>query len=181
MIEQNERALALRRTFESLVKRTLSEDFKGQVEVSDEGLIFQIYRGESLSGEAYDTLSILLADLALLLMGANGKAQHPGLLIHDSPREADLGGRIYARFLSVVADLQSEIANAGVALFQYIVTTTTPPPRALQTRTMTPLRLGGDDGLLFKRQLHPPPGNPTRLLFDVSGQDDGAERTEDEP
>jgi len=180
MAEQNERARVLRQTFESLVKRTLTGEFKGQVEVSDDGLVFQIYRGESLSGEAYDTLSILLADLALLLMGANGTAQHPGLLIHDSPREADLGARIYGRFLSVVAELASETANDGIALFQYIVTTTTPPPKPLQARSATSLRLGGDNGLLFMRQLQPPPENATRLLFDLSEPEDGVDLTEDQ-
>jgi hypothetical protein len=162
---QNVRAADLRQKYDALVQATLSTDFKGRIELSAEGLEFQVYRGESLSGEAYDTLSILLADFTLLLMGALGLSKHPGLLIHDSPREADLGAQIYNRLLSNAAAVASEVGHDGNIPFQYIVTTTTPPPTALQKPATTPLRLGGTDGQLFKRQLHPPPSEGSQTLF----------------
>ncbi len=154
---QNDRATGIRRIYEALVKATLSPDFVGRIRLSSDGLDFRVFRGESLSGEAFDTLSILLADLAVLLMGALGQAKHPGLLIHDSPREADLGAAIYRRLLTSVSNLSSELRSNGEVPFQYIVTTTTEPPEALQVPYITRLHLGGDYGLLFRRQLHGAP------------------------
>ncbi|HQZ69283.1 MAG TPA: hypothetical protein PLY87_29555 [Planctomycetaceae bacterium] len=84
----------LREVYATLIRNTLSSDFKGRVSLTRDGLEFRIFRGENLSGEAFETLSILLADIAMLVMGAIASAAHPGLLIHDSPREADLGSHI---------------------------------------------------------------------------------------
>lgn len=166
LVAQNKQAKELRQTFETLVQHTLSNDYNGRVEVSDEGMTFKACRGNSLSGEAFDTLSVLLADLALLKMGAAGKAGHPGLLIHDSPREADLGEQIYDRFLSLASALEGELAKDGSAPVQYIVTTTTPPPEPLQKDSH---RLGSDNGPLFTKQLEPPPTEKPVLLDEQPG------------
>ncbi|HAH46804.1 MAG TPA: hypothetical protein DCM07_18520, partial [Planctomycetaceae bacterium] len=90
--EQDQLADGLRAVFESLIRTTLSKEFRGRISLTRDGIEFRIFRGENLSGEAFETLSILIADLTVLVMGAIGAAQHPGLLMHDSPREADLGG-----------------------------------------------------------------------------------------
>jgi hypothetical protein len=50
----------------------------------------------------------------------------PDFLLHDSPREADLGLSIYHRLFQFARNLQR---FGPVPLFQYIVTTTTEPPR----------------------------------------------------
>ena len=113
-----------------------------------------MFRGENLSGEAFETLSILLADLTTLLMGAIGEAAHPGLLIHDSPREADLGGNIYRRLLLCIAQVADELGEDSSTPFQYIVTTTTPPPTQLKKKKTMRLKLGGEEGMLFNQQLH---------------------------
>jgi hypothetical protein len=123
-------------------------------QLTGEGLEFRVFRGENLSGEAFETLSILLADIAVTLMGSLGKAAHPGILIHDSPREADLGGHIYRRMLFCVADVANELKGDGTVPFQHIVTTTTPPPTNLKKKSITRLKLGGEEGQLFGRQLH---------------------------
>ncbi len=51
-----------------------------------------------------DTMAVLLADISGLIYNAkNEKSKLPGFLLHDSPREADLGKRIYwsyPRFLA---------------------------------------------------------------------------------
>jgi len=153
---QDRRADSVRRAYDSLVKSTLSNDFTGRVGLSKEGLEFRIIRGESLSGEAFETLSILLADLTALLMGALGQARHPGVLIHDSPREADLGVAIYRRFLLATSALAAEVCNGDEVPFQYIVTTTTPPPTELSEGDTVAISLGGEHGLLFNRQLASP-------------------------
>jgi hypothetical protein len=82
-----------------------------------------------MAGEAVETLCVLLADLTALAAGATGLGHHPGWLLHDSPREADLGIVIYRRLLQGVAAFA---ADDGQLPFQYIVTTATPPPELLR-------------------------------------------------
>lgn len=66
----------------------------------------------------------------------------PGcLLIHDSPREADLSRRVYHRLLTCMAELTpNDQASAKVPL-QHIVTTTTAPPPEFQSGDIVRLRL----------------------------------------
>jgi len=154
LANQDQRLNGLRQVHEALVSNTLSKDFKGRVRLNRDGLEFRVFRGENLSREAFETLSILLADLTTLLMGAIGEAAHPGLLIHDSPREADLGGNIYRRLLLCVAQVADELGENGSTPFQYIVTTTTPPPIQLKKKKTMRLKLGGEEGMLFNQQLH---------------------------
>lgn len=149
---QVERSKSFEARFDGAVKQTLTPDFKGMVDVEEEGINFRITRGESLSGEAYETLAVLLADVALLFESSAGHVHHPGILLHDSPREADLNLRIYQRLLDI-ADLQIRNAKQdGDVPYQYIVTTTTLPSRQLQ-ESVTRLKLTGGVGSLFKRQL----------------------------
>jgi hypothetical protein len=61
-------------------------------------------------------------------------------LLHDSPREADIALSIYHRLAGHVADLE----RLGTPPpFQYILTTTTDPPKALQKKPFMVLRLVG--------------------------------------
>ena len=62
-------------------------------------------------------------------MAVEEKADLPAFLIHDSPREADLDGQLYARLFSLVHQWEQEVETP---CFQYIVTTTTAPPKDLQ-------------------------------------------------
>jgi hypothetical protein len=76
-------------------------------------------------GLAIGSLKIAVFDLAVMSMAIEGKTRHPGFLIHDSPREADLGGSIYTGLF----DLAKKMDGFGSGpLFQYIITTTTKPP-----------------------------------------------------
>lgn len=84
-------------------------------------------RGE-VSTAALDSLKIVAFDLAALHMAIEEKADLPAFLIHDSPREADLDGQLYAGLFNVVQQWE----EAGTPCFQYIVTTTTAPPAELQ-------------------------------------------------
>lgn len=156
----------LRQVYEALARNTLSRDFNGRVQLTGEGLEFRVFRGENLSGEAFETLSILLADIAVLLMGTIGAATHPGILIHDSPPEADLGGHIYRRLLLCVADVANELFIGNAVPFQHIITTTTPPPSGLKSKSSTRLKLGGEGGQLFGKQLHSTDTNQQLLDFE---------------
>ena len=52
--------------------------------------------------------------------------------MHDSPREADLAASIYVSLFNAAQEL--EVAGGGAPAFQYIVTTTEPPPDALNKK-----------------------------------------------
>ena len=166
---QVERAKEFGSRFDTLVRQTLTNDFRGVVEVEEDGINFRIVRGESLSGEAYETLAILLGDLALLFESMADHCYHPGLLVHDSPREADLNLRIYQRLLDVADAHMRTSGQHGVIPYQYIVTTTTLPSKGLQKKSITKLELSGGEGSLFKMQLEagkPVSRQPT--LFDTT-------------
>jgi hypothetical protein len=132
--------------FQSIVKAVLSPDYVGALKVSLDEIEFTIKRRRSLSGEAFQTLGILLADIALLLTGAIGLSNHPCFLIHDSPREADLGINIYRHFISTMAALGHELRAGEQSPFQYIITTTTPPPEDLRAESYL---LGAKHGTLL--------------------------------
>jgi hypothetical protein len=167
--EQTDRVKQFEAHYDSLVQKTLSHEYKGTVQIATDGVIFRIHRGESLSGEAFDTLAVLLADLALLTFSPSVRVHHPGLLLHDSPREADLSGRVYERLLEVAAEAAQATGVEGSSSFQYIVTTTTPPPRRLQKASVTRLKLTGGKGSLFGKQLQAAKSSsPTSTLFDLS-------------
>jgi len=109
-----------------------------------------------MNGEAVETLSVLLADVACLIYNTvSDKARLPCFLVHDSPREADLGIRIYRSFIWFAASLQEHFSDPDKCPFQYILTTTTPPPKELQNNRVVRLRLNAAvlDELLLRRNV----------------------------
>jgi hypothetical protein len=82
---------------------------------------------------------VIAFDLAVMCMSMEGATRLPAFLLHDSPREADLGLSVYHRLFDVVCKLEGPSAPA----FQYIVTTTTPPPPQLQKAPWLRLELRG--------------------------------------
>ena len=143
--------------FSGAVRAVLaSGTYDGRVTLDNRELRFRITHGPAMSGEAVETLSVLLADVSCLVYNSvSEKVRLPGFLLHDSPREADLGLRIYRSFIRLVAALQDHFASPEQCPFQYIVTTTTPPPAKLQTAQFVKLRLDASrrSGLLLCRQV----------------------------
>jgi hypothetical protein len=131
----------VRRIFNGLVQSILSQEYQGRVAIAEDDLEFQVSRGTRLAGEALQTLSILLADVTCMMLGAEGSTVHPGFVVHDSPREADLGLHVYQNYLQFMGLLHEHLGGAGGAPFQYIVTTTTPPPKAVQDSEAMVLKL----------------------------------------
>ncbi len=119
----------------------------GRYVASDETRPFQMLRAD---GDAYTVLEILLGDLACAEDGANDAGAHPGLLIFDCPREREMGGHLYARFLTLVAEVCTHAPK-----LQVIITTTTPPPEPLREPPTRILKLSraSDDQLLLKRRI----------------------------
>ncbi|ARL49459.1 Uncharacterised protein [Burkholderia pseudomallei] len=115
---------------------------------------FEVSRG----GEAYQVLEVLLGDIVCLLDSALSDASnHPGFLVHDCPREADMSERLYREFFLVASEAAEQLGEGGAVPFQFIVTTTSPPPEDVHGEPSVVLVLGpgSDEKLLFKRELVP--------------------------
>ena len=147
--------------FSAAAKKVLpSTAYDGRVAFADRELSFQITHGGAMTGEAMETLAVLLADISCLIYNSLSKdSLLPGFLLHDSPREADLGLRLYHNYIRFAAWLDEHFKKAGGCPFQYILTTTTSPPKHLRKSDLIALRLDAskEDGLLFRRNLSRPP------------------------
>lgn len=154
--------------FSAAVRAVLSSgSYDGKVVLDNRELAFRITHGPAMSGEAIETLSVLLSDVASLVYNTvSDKAHLPGLVLHDSPREADLGIRIYRSFIRFVGSLVDSFGENDNCPFQYILTTTTPPPEELQAPQFVKLRLNASkvDGLLLCRNVAEPQGNGATLF-----------------
>ena len=155
--QHNKNRERLAAIFSGAVRSVLSSDeYDGQVNLENRGLVFRITCGPAMSGEAVETLSVLLADVACLIYNTvHDKARLPGFLMHDSPREADLGIRIYRSFIQFAASLQEHFGGPDKCPFQYLITTTTAPPEELRTakHVKLPLNASCPDGFLFRRNI----------------------------
>lgn len=133
-----------------------SSAYDGVVKFQDRELNFQITKKGTMSGEAMETLAVLLGDLSCLIYNSLSEKSHlPGIMIHDSPREADLGLRLYHSFILFVAKLDQSFTEKTGCPFQYILTTTTPPPDTLKKSDAVRLQLDASKrgGLLFRTDL----------------------------
>jgi len=148
--ERSSREQSLGELTDMMARALLSNEAFGSLQVRDEIRPFQLsLRG----GEAFRVLEILLGDVVCMLDSSDPASAFPGLLIHDCPREADMGPRPYRDYLHLIERIERE-AYGDEAPFQYIVTTTTPPPESLQQPPFLSLTLdpSHDEGLLFGRR-----------------------------
>lgn len=148
--ERSEREKALAHITNGLTRQLLPDGAFGYFDPRDENRPFHLsLRG----GEAYRVLEVLLGDVACMLDSARPESALPGLFIHDCPREADMSTGLYENFLALIGDLQMTQYLSQALPFQYIVTTTTPPPTQLQDEAVClVLDPSSDEGLLFGRR-----------------------------
>lgn len=156
--DKSAREKALAALTDALTHCLLPDGAYGSFDSRDEERPFRLsMRG----GEAYRVLEVLLGDVACMLDSANTASALPGLLIHDCPREADLSIGLYQHFLSLVDELEAKAYAGAQPAFQYIVTTTTPPPANLRDGAIClTLEPTSDEGLLFRRRF----GSGQKLL-----------------
>ena len=111
------------------------------------------FRISGRGGEAVRISEVILGDVCTLLHSAHSGVAHPGMLIHDSPREADMGDTLYQKNEQLLLQLQQLCISQDAYPFQYIVTTTTKPSPELLEQQLVKLELhsGSDDGLLYKQ------------------------------
>ena len=146
--------LAMR--FQSVVEALLGSGVHATVELSAEGLLVPRIAGRlEQRGAAMSTVSVVAFDLAALTLGIEGVAAFPGFLVHDGPREADLDLPIYEQLFRHAVSLEKRFV--GEPGFQYIVTTTTPPPAEVRDGSRwlvdPPLDASTQEGRLFKVDL----------------------------
>jgi len=115
----------LSRHFDTVVRELAGEGAEGRADLTGKGLELRVLMGGNRSTPAIDSLKVIAFDIAVLLLSIEGKTHLPAFLVHDSPREADLGLSPYYRLFQLAKRLEQ---IGSQPLFQYIVTTTTRPP-----------------------------------------------------
>jgi hypothetical protein len=130
----------LEERYRGIMAAWLPEGVAGTIKLDGNGLRVDAEfsgRGE-VSTAALDSLKIVAFDLAALHMAVEERAEIPAILIHDSPREADLDSQLYARLFDLVHQWEK---SGETPAFQYIITTTTAPPKHLQSDLHVRLRM----------------------------------------
>ena len=143
----------LQNLFDEIVHRVLKADYSGSVITSADGFAPQIRQDSVITGAAVESLSFILFDITSMLAPSRGFGQHPGFLVHDSPREADLDVGPYHSYLKELAAITMESGGEESAPFQYIVTTTTEPPTGIESFVKLSLAAHPVEKMLFKEQL----------------------------
>ena len=116
--------------FNAVIRALVAPESSGRVLLGADRLKLNVELGGSRSTAAIESLKVIAFDLAALCMSVEGKTHVPAFCVHDSPREADLGLSVYQRLFELVAAME----EVQPVLFQYIVTTTTSPPKHLCKR-----------------------------------------------
>ncbi|MCL6558092.1 MAG: hypothetical protein K6U74_04680 [Firmicutes bacterium] len=151
--------------YNALIKNVLSDTYSGALRIQKGELQFHIEEATGLSGEAVETLALILADVVAMICSCRGIGHHPRFLLHDSPREADLDQHIYSRYLRSMWNLTNEYGGQDKAPFQYIVTTTSKPPKEIEAAICLRLEAHPETKMLFGRLLTNPSTNEQLELF----------------
>ncbi|MFS8065460.1 MAG: hypothetical protein ACMG6S_03715, partial [Byssovorax sp.] len=116
--------------FAYVVRALLGDTMGGRIEDDGRHLALRVDEHGDRESAAVSTIKLLAFDLAALTASIEGHGAFPRFLIHDGPREADMDQTIYERLFLYAKSLEERFR--GEAGFQYILTTTAPPPRSLQ-------------------------------------------------
>ena len=116
--------------FEDITRAVLGKEVSARFTDYSDRIDLDVQCRGDRESSATSTVQILAYDLAALLLGAEGEAIHPGLLIHDSPREADMAPDVYQRFFLYLKEIEKAYGDEEPN-YQYIVTTTEPPPEGV--------------------------------------------------
>jgi hypothetical protein len=165
-----QRLRAIGKVYDGLIKSALSDTYSGALRMPKGEVQFQIEEATGLSGEAVETLALVLADVAAMMCSCQGIGHHPRFLLHDSPREADLDRHIYNRYLRAMMALSTKNGGAEAAPFQYIITTTSRPPDDLEPAICLRLEAHPQTNMLFGCMLRNPEFPTTAELFEERGE-----------
>lgn len=139
--------------FRNVLGDLLGHSVEARIELNAQGIFPRPANTEGIRGAAIGTSTTVLGfDLACLAASICGVGHHPRFLLHDSPREADMEEPMYHRLFRLVRSLE-RLFGERLPSFQYIVTTTTPPPSELAGKDSKFVRMTLDkrrpDGLLL--------------------------------
>jgi hypothetical protein len=155
--QQQKKALSdFSETFDRVTKAVLGVGLSASVHFDGRQLATEMNERGDLTSAAIETLKILAFDFAALISGIEGRGFHPRLLIHDGPREADMAADLYQKLFLLARELELSYGANRQPAFQYIVTTTEPPPEELQVppwRIDPVLDASTKEGRLFKEDL----------------------------
>lgn len=129
--------------FSNIIRRLVNENAKGAVTLNGDRLQLTVDVDGDRRTAAIESLKVLTFDLACLCLSVEGMTRVPAFLVHDSPREADLGLSIYDELFRLIRELEELTEKPA---FQYIVTTTTAPPDDLRHDPWLRLTLKGTPG-----------------------------------
>jgi hypothetical protein len=129
--------------FDPIVRRLVGHSAKGRVALLGNSIDLSVNMGGDCTTVAIDSLKVWAFDLAALCLSIEGVTRVPAFLLHDSPREGDLGLSIYHHLFKLVRELEKQ---AEQPLFQYIVTTTTRPSDDLTREPWLVLTVRGSPG-----------------------------------
>ena len=142
-------------TFDHVAKAILGLEVNGSIHFDGRQVETKTSERGDLTSAAIETLKILIFDLAALISSVEGRGFHPRFLIHDGPREADMAADLYQKLFLLAHELELA-STTSTPSFQYIVTTTEPPPVDLQdskSRLDPILDASTKGGRLFKEDL----------------------------
>jgi hypothetical protein len=142
-------------TFDRVAKAILGLEVSGSIQFDGRQVETKMSERGDLTSAAIETLKILIFDLAALISSVEGRGFHPRFLIHDGPREADMAADLYQKLFLLAHELELAFGSRTPG-FQYIVTTTEPPPVDLQdskSRLDPILDASTKGGRLFKEDL----------------------------
>ncbi|QEG00159.1 Chromosome partition protein Smc [Stieleria maiorica] len=146
----------LSEVYEQILQKIFGAKASGKLQVDGNGLTPVPDKRLAPSGAALSVMTTVLAfDVSCLAASVYGHGQHPRFLTHDSPREGDMEGPLFRRLFEIVHELESQFTDTESVSFQYIVTTTSEPPKDLANPqgpyVVETLDATGQDGRLMRR------------------------------
>lgn len=127
--------------FSTILNDLFGPTATGKFVLSASGLEPQLEATLSAGGAALPAMARVIAfDLACLMSSVSGYGNHPRFLVHDSPRSNDMEDQLFENLFRVVAHAENSFGD-NLPSFQYIITTTTPPPAELTEASNTFVRL----------------------------------------
>lgn len=117
--------------YEGILKQVFGKEANGRISVDGNGLHPAPDNRLAPNGAALSIMTTVLAfDISIIAASIAGIGHHPRLLIHDSPCEGDMEKPLFHQLFHVARNLELLFGDKEPS-FQYIITTTTPPPAEL--------------------------------------------------
>lgn len=137
--------------FHQICQFIKGNEARGTLSFSKQTLDASIYADGERDSGAYKALQCLIFDFTALLAKLHGIGNHPGFLLHDSPRESDMELSLYYPIFNFIHQLALQAPDS----FQYIITTTEAPPKDFQNAPICALKLDGAtaEGRLLRENL----------------------------